>query len=351
MNATLRIDLLRGPLRESEHLVDVAFVANSKKQPWDLARILFVGDETGNDPSIFPRSAVKFFQAIPLVMTGSADHYRLRPEHLALSCASHTGEDIHTKLVREWLALVHLGPDCLHCGKHEPVDPLTARNMVMRGEPPTVVHHNCSGKHTGVLTTCQFFKEPIADYETLEHPAQERIRRVLEAFTEISLGEADFAVDGCNMPAVRLPLSALARAGAHFSSLATSTSASDTSTRLAPFTESVRRIADAITNYPQYMGGSTRICSEIIRLTRGRVLLKTGAEGVFLVILPHKERAFALKCRDGNMRATQLALVEILEAYGYLSSEDRMSLAPLMQTRTLDFKGRVSSELRLRMDE
>ena len=88
---------------------------------------------------------------------------------------------------RALLATAGLTPAALGCGVHEPFDAAVARDMIRRGERPTSLHHNCSGKHAAMLATAAHLGEPTDGYWLPDHPVQVRIRRVLEDLTGCSL--------------------------------------------------------------------------------------------------------------------------------------------------------------------
>ena len=67
----------------------------------DGGRVLALGDV---EQPVFPRSAVKALQALPLVESGAADRYGLGPEELALACASHSGEPGHVATATRMLS-------------------------------------------------------------------------------------------------------------------------------------------------------------------------------------------------------------------------------------------------------
>src|ERR1700731_2580796 len=80
------VEVLRGGLVESVHRGAVCVVDARG------AAVLALGDVTA---PVFPRSAVKALQALPLVESGAADRYRLGEEELAIACGSHGGATAH----------------------------------------------------------------------------------------------------------------------------------------------------------------------------------------------------------------------------------------------------------------
>src|SRR5580700_11384359 len=104
MNNPILVEVLRSHLVESRHRGAVA-VADA-----DGGAVLAIGDVA---TPIFPRSAVKALQALPLVETGAADAFGFGDEELALACASHSGEPEHVAGVTRMLAKAGLDAGAL----------------------------------------------------------------------------------------------------------------------------------------------------------------------------------------------------------------------------------------------
>jgi len=244
---------------------------------------------------ICPRSSIKPFQAMPLLESGAADAFKISVEELALACASHNGEPMHTERIAAWLARIGLNAGDLACGCQPPAGPL---------------HHNCSGKHTGFLTTALHSGAPVAGYTELNHPVQQGVLHALAGFTGIapeSFPPESFPIvrDGCSAVNVYLPLRALALACARFGIAG----------------GGAARIIDAMKAHPLLMSGTGRPCAAIIPALNGRGIVKTGAEGVYVAILPEQGLGVALKIDDGAGRAATVALVAILEHLGAFKAD------------------------------
>src|SRR5690348_8689318 len=206
MDNPVLVEVTRGPLVESRHRGAVAVC------DVDGASVLAIGDVTA---PVFPRSAVKALQALPLVEGGAAERLGLSDEELALACASHSGEAAHVAGVERMLAKAGLAPSDLRCGAHWPVAQ-TAAAAVARSGAPSPLHNNCSGKHAGFLCVARAIGTDPADYWRPEHPVQRLVRSALEDFTGAALTEASCAVDGCSVPTWAVPLHNLAQGFAKF---------------------------------------------------------------------------------------------------------------------------------------
>lgn len=287
------------------------------------------------DEPVYPRSAIKPLQALPLVASGAAEAFALEEADLALACASHNGEPMHTERVRRWLERLGLGPEALACGSHPPLHAETAAALIRAGIAPSPLHNNCSGKHAGMLTLARFLDAPIAGYLAPEHPVQRAILAVLRELAGGAVREPP-AIDGCGVPTWPIPLSALATAAARFASGAGLD---------AVQAEAAARILAACRAHPPMIAGTGRACSRILpHLARG--LVKTGAEGVYLAFLPEIGAGLALKVEDGASRASAVALVALLDRLGLLDDEAPRRLADLFVTPLCNHAGTRVGEIR-----
>ena len=295
---SLCVEVTRGAGIESLHRVD-AVVCDRKGgsvESWgDAAR------------PVFPRSAVKPIQALPLVESGAAEVFGLSDAELALACASHGAQPEHVAAVRDWLERCGFDEGDLECGAHAPLHRPSARALWAAGDEPGAIHNNCSGQHAGLLTLAKAMGVASRGYIAAEHPVQVRIAEVLAEITGCDLDRAMAARDGCGIPTFAVPLSGLARAAACLAA----------PTGLAPARrQALLRVAETMASQPFMLGGEGRLCTEIARSTDGAVLAKTGAEGVFIAALRERGLGLALKVADGAKRAAGVALVTLLGRLG-----------------------------------
>jgi len=308
------VEVTRGSIVESRHRGSAVIVDVTGK---------VAGRWGDHAAAVYPRSAIKPLQAIPLIESGAAEAFGLGDAEIALACASHGGEPRHTGTVAAWLAKIGLGIGDLECGTHWPGHDATTRAMVRGGEKPTALHNNCSGKHTGFLTTAVHKGEPTRGYVRFEHPVQQRILGVLEAMCGIDLGGAPWGIDGCSIPTIAVPLENLAYGMARFGApdrLADSRAAA------------CRRIAEAVAAEPFMVAGTGRYCTEVMTVTGRAALVKTGAEGVFCAALPEYGLGVALKCDDGATRASEIMMSALLRHVGVLTPEMERQLAARILT-------------------
>ena len=259
---------------------------------------------------IYPRSSLKPIQALPLVESGAADAFGLEARHIALACASHSGEPMHTTLVAEWLVRLGLGESDLACGAHpvryEPV----WHAMIARGEAPSRIHNNCSGKHTGFLTVARHWDIATANYQMVDHPVQQAVASALKELSGMT--ELPWGIDGCTAPNFALPLRAFALALAR---LARPETLPDRRR------EGAERIVKAMVSYPELVSGTGRACALIMRAGSGRTAVKAGAEGVYAAIVPDLGLGIALKIDDGAGRAAETAIAAVLRALDLFAAQ------------------------------
>ncbi|HEY3637793.1 MAG TPA: asparaginase [Rhizomicrobium sp.] len=310
------VELTRGALVESWHRGAIA-IADAQ------GKIIFaLGDLT---LPVYPRSSLKPFQALPLLESGAADAFQVSDEEVALACASHSGEPMHTERVAAWLKRLGLGEQYLACGTHpvryEPV----AEDMARRGEKPTRLHNNCSGKHTGFLTVARHWNIATAGYEQHDHPVQQAVAKATAELAGIA-DELPWGVDGCAAPNFAIPLDAFACALAQFAN----------PQKQAPDrARAMRRIVRAMIAHPELVAGTGRICTSLMRAGGSRVAVKTGAEGVFAAIAPELGLGIALKIDDGAGRAADTVISYLLDRLGLVDHAAMRDLvyAPLRNTR------------------
>ena len=285
---------------------------------------------------IYPRSSLKFFQAIPLIELGAADHYRLGSREIALACASHNAERFHTETVINWLNKLDLDPDDLECGPTRPLSEDAAWELASRREVPTRVHQNCSGKHCGMLTLAKFMGVETRGYSAYQHPTQQAWMRVLSELTGIDVFSLHWERDGCGLPAIYMPMDKLALAYSRFANIDSEKEGRGSA---------MQRIADAVTQHPEMIAGSGRCCTGVITKSRGAVLVKTGAEGVFGGCVRDGGLGFALKVDDGASRGSEVMLGALLDRLDVVDSALASSLAQWFRPEIKNSQGHVTGQI------
>jgi len=315
------VEVKRGAQVESRHPVVATIVDAAGKT------VAAWGDPQG---MYFPRSSNKAIQALPLIESGAADAFGLSQKELAMSGASHGGEEEHTRTVGAWLARIGRKPDDLECGAHWPYHEETARNIARRQEGPTNLNNNCSGKHAGMVSVATHLGEDIRGYVKPDHPVQRRVTAAIEDVCGVKIDPATIAVDGCSMPTMAIPLHNLAWGFARFV----------TGQGLSPErAKAAQRIAAAVAAEPFYVAGTGRFCTVVMQAGKGRFIAKTGAEGVYTAASAELGLGIALKVLDGTARAAQTALGGLLEHLKLLDEAGREQVRPLVEQPLNNWRG------------
>ena len=319
----------RGAMVESRYRAAIAVVDTAGTV------VLKAGDI---DRLVYPRSAIKPLQALPLVETGAMDAYGLGDRELALACASHTGEAMHVDAVTAWLRRLDLDATDLECGAQLPLNSEASRGLLASGEAATRVHNNCSGKHTGFLTVARRIDCPTKGYIRYEHPVQQRVLGVLEQMTGMDLGATPRGIDGCGIPVIAVPLGNIALAMAR---LADPADQPDRRQEAAP------RIRAAMAAHPELVGGTDRFDTMIMRVTGDTAIVKVGAQGVYCAALAEPGLGVALKVDDGNATAAEVIMGAVLRRLDVLSDSDAAGLADVLRPPIRNHDGDEVGRMRI----
>jgi L-asparaginase II len=335
MNNPVLVELQRGTMVESVHRGRVAVVDA------DGVLVTALGDV---DAPVYPRSAVKALQALPLVESGAADALGLTDAELALACASHGGEDAHVRGAAAMLAKAGVDDSVLECGAHWPSHEASAQALVRAGRAPGALHNNCSGKHAGfVCLGCIVAKGAElrsfqGGYVKAEHPVMREVGAALGAATGTDLEHAPRGTDGCSIPTYGIALRALALGFARFG---TGIGLREGHARAA------RRLRAAVAAHPFMVAGSGRFDTRVMERFGERVFCKVGAEAVYCAALPERGLGVAIKIDDGNTgRAAEVAVAALIEALLPLGGDDAAFLRTLSDAAQVNWRGIEVGRLR-----
>ena len=299
------VHALRGGIVESQHRGALAVIDA------DGAVHTALGDI---DRPIFPRSAVKVLQALPLVESGAAERYGLTDAELALACASHGGEPEHAATAAGMLAKAGVDAMALECGTHWPYHDASIKALAAAGGQPSALHNNCSGKHSGfVCVGCLMAAERGADaraflrgYVAPDHPVMQEVTAAMQAATGYDLARTARGTDGCSIPTYAVPLRHLAHA---FARVATGVGLRPGHARAA------QRLREAVAAAPFMVAGSGRFDTRVMSALGPRVFCKVGAEGVHCAAFPELGLGVAVKMDDGNnARAVEVVMAAAIAA-------------------------------------
>ena len=321
------VGVTRGPRIESIHNV----AACATTVTGDV--IASVGDIT---TPVFLRSAAKPFIAAAVLREGAVARFGLEPHEVAVMAASHNGELIHVAAVRSILKKIDATEADLACGAHAPSYEPAARALVAGGETYSAAHNNCSGKHAGILALARLLGAPLAGYLGRIHPAQAAVIALCERASGEHFGDDRLGIDGCGIPVYA---TSLRRAARSFARIATLQEFED---KDAAAIEAVR---SAMMAHPEYVGGSERFDTELMRAAGGTICAKAGAEGVHADALLPMGAGLVLKVIDGNRRAVPAATIALLRGLGALDESALVKLAPFTRTPIRNVAGIETGEI------
>jgi len=312
------VECTRGSMVESIHFGALAVASSHGKL---LASV--------GDPQLttFLRSSAKPFQALPFIERGGAEHFGLTDREIAILCASHSGTDEHVAVLRTIQSKVGIAEDQLLCGAHNPYHEPTTQALLLRGEKPTPIRHNCSGKHTGMLAHALLRSLPLEDYINPQHAVQQTILQAFAEMCDVKPEEIHLGVDGCSAPVFAVPLYNAALAMARLA---------EPIGLPAPRAAALQRIFRAMAANGDMVAGPGRFDTLIMSLMGGNLVAKAGAEGYEVISLlpgligagsPGIGIAFKIADGDTSGRARPLVGIEILRQLGVLSAEQIAGLA------------------------
>ncbi|MGB1360683.1 MAG: asparaginase [Alphaproteobacteria bacterium] len=316
------VNVTRGGVVESSHRGRICVVDTQGNVR------LAMGDV---EKPIYGRSAVKILQALPMVLSGGVEKYDLSAEEISVTCASHGGEERHTKVVESMLKKAGLSVDDLECGAHAPTHKDSAKKLIEDGKDFTPLHNNCSGKHAGMLILAKMRGFDTKGYINPDHPVQQSIMGMMESICECSLENAPMDRDGCSVPTWAIPMTNLAFAFAKIS---------DPDSTLPETTATaVKKLRDSVIQEPFMVGGTNRACTRIMEVLKNKAFVKYGAEAVYTASLPEYGLGIAIKIDDGGVRAVEVAMLRILEEIGVLNENDKKELEKFYKQPITNWNG------------
>ena len=280
-SAPLEVCLRRGSITESVHRVH-AVVCDGR------GRVLLSAGNAGLES--FIRSALKPFQALPFLSSGTADQLDVDERGIAISCASHAGTNAHAREAFRLLWKAELDTAALQCPVPAGAD--------------SPLQHNCSGKHAAFLATSRKMGWPLETYLQKDHPLQVEVNRRVAELIGLPAEELVAERDDCGAPTLVLQLAQMALLYAH---LAASQHAE------------LEQISRAMLSHPDLVAGEGRFDTELMRRSHGQVLSKGGAEGIQCLSRIGEGLGVAIKVEDGSRRAKQAVALHLLRQLEWLT--------------------------------
>ncbi len=294
------MEVIRSGFTESAHR-GVAVLINSSGE---------ILQEWGNSNTlIYPRSALKPIQSLNLYKDGVAKALGLSDNLIALTTASHHAENIHQKMINNWLKKINLKEKHLSCGPSWPWNIKDQFKAHSKYKVKRKIFHNCSGKHCGHLSVSKYKNLPIKNYQNKDHPIQKDLIKLIEDLSKYKI--KNIGIDGCTLPNPLIPLKKFAFAMAQLADYK----------KLNDYSTIAKRIFDSCVKFPEITGGSKSINSILTKLSKGKIFVKNGAEGVFVALIPQKKSALAVKIIDGASRAAEVAIAGLLSELKIINNE------------------------------
>ena len=293
---------------------------------------------SAGDPhaAMFTRSSLKPFQAVPVLASGASAAFDYGPPEIALMCASHSGEPRHVELAASMLERIGCGAGDLQCGTHVPYFYQWTERTPEPGATFTTLHHNCSGKHSGMLTWCRHCGQLIDRYLDPAHPLQVAIRASVAHFTATPETALRRGTDGCSAPNYALPLTGLARG---FAQLARRNDDER-------YGDAPQRIFDAMSAHPGLVSGERRNDLALMQAGGGDWATKVGADGVQGIAVRSRGLGIAIKIADGNPRGLFPVTVAVLTQLGLIEKPEATPLAPYVEPVQRNLRGLVTGRVR-----
>lgn len=319
--SVLLANTTRGPAVESRHHGYVAVADSGGNVIASAGDVRFV---------TYMRSAAKPLQAINVILSGAAGKFQFTEKELAITCSSHFGLDMHREVVHSILNKIGCSTSQLLCGTPLSISPPYMQRQLRENLALEEANSDCSGKHSGFLSVCRAKGYPTEGYNRPEHPMQREILEILSRMTGAPEEDIPIGIDGCGVPVHALPMVRMAAAYARFS----------TPERIdEPYRSACRRLYAAMTAYPEMIAGPGGFCTELMKVTQGRLCGKVGAEAVYCIGVKDKDIGIAVKIEDGNFRALYPAVMSVLQQLDLVSSEEAEALRSFARPKLLNDLG------------
>lgn len=316
-------NVYRGPIVDLTHIGHIAVVNHEGK----------LLHSYGNPKRVtYIRSSAKPIQALVALESGAVDEYGITKQELALFCASHNGEKIHTDTIKSILKKAGLGIEYLQCGTHPSLNPEIATLLEKQGDVLDNSNSNCSGKHSGMLLGSQFLGDDLDSYLSITHPVQQRILKTLSEVCEYDAKDIVIGTDGCGVPVHALPLEAYAHGMAKLAKPEVFDEKR---------AENAKRIIDAMVSFPYMVAGKGRLCTDLMSTCKGKLFAKLGADGYYAVGIIGKGIGLTFKCEDGKIPIVEALAVHTLYKLGYITKEEFDALERYHKLEVKNHRGEI----------
>jgi L-asparaginase II len=286
---------------------------------------------------IFFRSSAKPVQVIPLIQSGAAEAFSFSKKEIAIACASHSGQKNHQETVGDILRKLRLDGINLHCGIMTPYSEEENKRLIAEGRSPSVFHCSCSGKHSAMLALAKFRGCPIDNYESMANPIQQEILNTIAEFSNEEASSIPIGTDGCGAPIYLLPIKKIALSYARLVYYSQNSKSS--------YHVSCKTVFDSMTQFPEMVAGDYEFCTELMQVTKDKLIGKVGCEGVYCLGIKEGNLGICIKIIDGNERAVYPVVIHVLRELGLLSNNEFNSVKHWYRQSIKNNPGEVVGEI------
>ena len=279
------VQYVRHGLIEQEHY-GFAMLADREKI------IETIGED--RDYPFYLRSCAKPLQASLIIDYGLDEYYDLSLAEIAICCASHAGEKLHEQIAINMMKRIGLTEKHLKCGLHKPISNTAKKALLVSGECESIFQNNCVGKHIMMLAICKMKGWDLDTYYESEHHVQSLVEEKINALCEVKK-EYPKTKDGCGVPIMSMPIRKMLKGYLNLF--------------LDPKYE---KIKEAFINHPYVVGGEDRLDTKVMEISKNLVA-KVGAGGFCIVVNIEREEALLVKISDTDMKAREIAVIDILK--------------------------------------
>ncbi len=299
------INIYRGELVENIYRGDIVIVNAGGTLAYSI----------GNPKKVtYWRSAAKPIQVLPIIYSGAYQKYGLTEQEVAFLSSSHSGEDKHIDLIHSIFEKIKIDEKFLYCGASLPLHKPTAKALLNKKMEISPVYNTCSGKHVAMVILCKFFGWDTREYYKIEHPVQQMILGDISFMSQFPREKIYIGVDDCGVPVFGISIESMSRAYAKIANY-----------ELLPekYKVAAKEVFLSMTRNPYIIGGTDRFDTDLMRATNGRLLAKSGADGVFCIGIRgqgnNSGMGITIKMESGNMKFLPMVVIQTLKQLKVLS--------------------------------
>jgi len=281
-------------------------------------------------------SLATFFQILPAYITNAIKKYNLYRDEVCLLTASHNGEKVHRDTALSLLERIGKSEREIFCGQNLPIYHPLKTKMESEHYIPTPVYSSDIGKHIAVMMSCMSAGVELDNYNELSHPSQQAILDVICDVCQIEKNHIKHISEHQGLPTFSIPIyntavgySKLINFGTH------------------KYVNSFKLMIEDIKWNPFMYGGTNRLCSDLYRVTNGRILGKHGNSSYYAVSIVNKGIGIVLKLNAPNMRIRDFIIVETLKQIGALTNEEMYELSKYTKLDTYNKDNKLTSQTKM----